>query len=303
VRTPGASIGICTKDRRDDLRRALQSALAQEGDVEVLVLDDGSSDGTSEMVRDEFPSVVLLRNEIPTGPAAGRNRVVAAAHAPIVVFIDDDAEFTTPQVVGQTLRDFDDSRVGAVAIPMIDRPRDRIVHKAPDDRDVYVLVDYFAAAVAYRREAWDAVGGMTPELGRQGEEPDLAFRMLRAGWVTRCGRSDLVDHQESPRRDWAPIWWQAQRNDVLLEWRSVPMPYLAGRLVKLFAQAVLLGRGAHRVGLFLRAYLAGLRGIVRGFPREPMSPRLYRVVGRGRRNPPIPLTAVAPYLSPPARRA
>jgi len=302
VHEPAASIAICSKDRLEELRRALASALAQDADVELLVLDDGSSDGTSEMVRAEFPTVRLFRNETPTGPAPGRNRLVAQARAPVVVFLDDDAEFTTPQVVSQTLHDFEEDRVGAVAIPMIDRPRDRVVHRGPDGRDVYALIDYFAAAVAYRRAAYEAVGGMTGELRRQGEEPDLALRMLRAGWITRCGTADLIDHRESPKRDqWDLIRWHAQRNDVLLEWRSVPMPYFAGRLAKLLVQAVQLGRGAHQVGLFVRAWLAGVRGIIGGFPREPMNRDLYRVVARMRRNPPMPLSELAPYL--PARRA
>jgi glycosyltransferase involved in cell wall biosynthesis len=297
VPAPAASIAICSKDRRAELRRALASALEQDAEVEVLVLDDGSSDGTSQMVRDEFPSVTLLRNEVAQGPASGRNQLVARAQAPVVVCIDDDAVFTTPQVVSQTLRDFDGECIGAVAIPMIDRPRDRVVHRAPDDRDVYALVDYFAAACAYRRDAYAAVGGMTGELRRAGEEPDLALRMLKAGWITRCGTADLVDHQESPNRDaWELIRWHGQRNDVLLEWRSVPMPYFAGRLVKLLVQAVQLGRGAHQLGLFLRAWLAGVRGIIGGFPRDPMSRVLYRAAARMRRNPPMALSELAPYL-------
>lgn len=254
------------------------------------------------MVKSEFPSVRLQRNEVAQGPAPGRNQLVAQARAPVVVCIDDDAEFTTPQVVSQTLRDFNDERVGAVAIPMIDRPRDRVVHRPPDDRDIYALVDYFAAACAYRRDAYESVGGMTGELRRAGEEPDLALRMLRAGWITRCGTADLVDHQESPNRDaWELIRWHGQRNDVLLEWRSVPMPYFAGRLVKLLVQAVLLGRGARQVGLFLRAWVAGVRGIIGGFPREPITRELYRVVARMRRRGPVALSELAPYL--PARRA
>ena len=174
-----------------------------------------------------------------------------------------------------------------------------MVHRAPDDGDVYALVGYFAAACAYRRDAYQAVGGMTGELRRAGEEPDLALRMLRAGWITRCGTSDLVDHRESPNRDaWELIRWHGQRNDVLLEWRSVPMPYILGRLVKLLVQAILLGRGARQVGLFLRAWLAGVRGILAGFPREPMSRGLYRAVARMRRNPPMALSELEPLLPP-----
>ena len=60
---PSASIVITTKNRRDDLEKAIVSALAQkvEGSVEVIVIDDGSTDGTSEFVSAKFPQAKLHR--------------------------------------------------------------------------------------------------------------------------------------------------------------------------------------------------------------------------------------------------
>src|SRR5262245_32778114 len=90
-----ASIVIATKDRKDELRRAITSAIRQTEPVEILVLDDGSTDGTSEMVKSEFPQVRLERTPVPLGYVAQRNRAALFCSGEIIFSIDDDAEFST----------------------------------------------------------------------------------------------------------------------------------------------------------------------------------------------------------------
>lgn len=294
-----ASIAICSKNRRDDLRAAIQSALSQEGRNEVLVWDDASTDGTSAMVEEEFPEVRLWRSEESLGPTGGRNRLFEAARAPIVVSLDDDAVFLGPDVVRETLADFAEPRVGGVAIPMIDRPRLRIVHAAPAPDGVYATLDHFAAACAYRRDVFFRAGGFTESFRRQVEEADVAERMLRLGYVMRCGTGQgLVDHQESLRRespDW--IWWQQQRNEVVLTWRSAPGPYLPARMIKLAVDAVRLGLSVNRLRVFVRGFAAGVAAAVRGGDRRPLPPGLYRVVAR-MRSTAVPLSELEPLLPP-----
>ena len=62
---PVASVVITTKNRQDELRVAIQSALKQTAHVEIIVVDDGSTDSTAEMVRREFPGVRLIRHDVP----------------------------------------------------------------------------------------------------------------------------------------------------------------------------------------------------------------------------------------------
>jgi glycosyltransferase involved in cell wall biosynthesis len=90
---PEVSVVIPTLDRWGQLTVAgLPAALAQEGvDHEVVVIDDGSSDGTSSGLAGlREPRLRVLRNESPQGVAAARNRGVEAARGEWVAFLDDD---------------------------------------------------------------------------------------------------------------------------------------------------------------------------------------------------------------------
>ena len=70
-----ATVLIVTKDRREELLRAVEGAVAQEGEPEVLVIDDASGDGSADAVEAAFPSVRVLRSERSEGAIAQRNTV------------------------------------------------------------------------------------------------------------------------------------------------------------------------------------------------------------------------------------
>jgi glycosyltransferase involved in cell wall biosynthesis len=89
---PVVSVVIPTRDRRDLLGAALSSVLGQSGvDLEVLVVDDGSSDGTAGMVTGlQDGRVRLLRREHPGGVSAARNRGIGEATGGWIALLDDD---------------------------------------------------------------------------------------------------------------------------------------------------------------------------------------------------------------------
>lgn len=84
------SVIIPTHNRLDRLREALNSVLAQrDAAFEVIVIDDGSTDGTAGMLKSEFPSVTML-TQSNQGPAAARNRGMEAARGEWFAFLDSD---------------------------------------------------------------------------------------------------------------------------------------------------------------------------------------------------------------------
>src|SRR5947209_3991622 len=90
------SVVIVTKNRKSQLAVALESALRQSADPEVVVIDDGSTDGTAELVRTRFPQARLERSETSQGCVVQRNRGARLASGSVVFSIDDDAAFSAP---------------------------------------------------------------------------------------------------------------------------------------------------------------------------------------------------------------
>lgn len=279
---PDATIVIVTKDRRDDALNAVRSALEQEPLVEVLVLDDGSADDTAGAVRSAFPEVRVERREESAGLVVRRNEAAKLASAPIIVSLDDDAIFTSNSVVASTVAEFDDPRVAVVAMPYVDVPQgEHVLQRAPDGEGVFVTHRFRGTAHAVRREAFLEVGGYRDMLFQQAEEPDLAVRLLNAGYVVRLGRADPVRHFASPRRDTERMWFYECRNEVLFAWHNVPMPDLVLQLAKTTVHAFWLGRGVRRTGLFARGLFAGFRAAARArSARAPVRREAWRLYTR-----------------------
>lgn len=84
------SVVVPTFNRRNLLRESLRALQSQQAaEFETIVVDDGSTDGTQEMMTEEFPTVQCLRND-KRGPAAARNRGIQIARGEIIAFTDDD---------------------------------------------------------------------------------------------------------------------------------------------------------------------------------------------------------------------
>ena len=90
---PVVSVITPTWNRRDLLRECLRSLAAQTFlDREVIVVDNGSSDGSAEMVLAEFPQVVLIRNAENRGFCAAVNQGIRQARGRYVALLNNDAE-------------------------------------------------------------------------------------------------------------------------------------------------------------------------------------------------------------------
>src|SRR5437870_4638425 len=129
-----ATIVITTRNRKAELRRAIASSLVQTAPVEILVIDDGSSDRTAEMIQTEYPDARLICHSESKGYIVRRNEAARLASADIIISIDDDAWFSSPNIVSSIIDQFEHPRIAAVAIPFIDLHKDphRIYQIAPN---------------------------------------------------------------------------------------------------------------------------------------------------------------------------
>jgi glycosyltransferase involved in cell wall biosynthesis len=281
-----ATVVITTKNRKDELRTAVKSALMQTASPQVLVIDDGSVDGTSEMIRAEFPQVMLHRQVQSKGLIAQRNQAATLAGGEIIFSIDDDAAFSTPSTVEQTLAEFDHPRVGAVAIPYINVNNEKVLsQRAPRETGIFVKHDYIGTAHALRRDLFLQLGGYHGFLVHGGEEQDYCLRMLNAGYVVRLGRADPIHHFESPRRDFRRMDLYGRRSDLLFVWYNAPWPDFPLHLLGTSFRGVILG---FKLGRPLRM----IHGLVQGYgamvhewsQRKPVSLETFRLMRKLKKN-------------------
>jgi GT2 family glycosyltransferase len=304
-----ATLVIATRNRKAELCKALRSALAQTVPLRILVLDDASDDGTADLVAREFPSVALERAERAQGYIAQRNRGARLARTPLVFSLDDDAVFSTPHTVAQTLAEFDHPRVGAVAIPWVNVNRGpEVCQQAPAAWPIYATDAYMGTAHALRRDLFLMLGGYRENLFHQGEEQDYCLRLLGAGFVTRLGRADPIHHFESPTRNVSRMDLYGRRNDVLYAWQNVPWPYLPVHLLGTSFNGLLWGLKVGRPLRMLRGLLNGyLACVVHACGRRPITRDVYRLSRLLKKRGAMPLAEVESWLpamqAPPQRAA
>ena len=162
--------------------------------LEVLVLDDGSSDQTSAVVQAAYgatPGVTLMTFE-NGGKARALNRGLAVARGEIIVALDADTLFP-PDTIGELARWFDDPTVGAVAGNAIVGNRHNLIttwqaleYVTAQNLERRALAALGAVTVvpgavgAWRRSALEALGGYPSET--LAEDQDLTLAVQRAGW-------------------------------------------------------------------------------------------------------------------------
>lgn len=196
--------GIVNYNTRDLLRKCLHAVLAN-GPEEVIVVDNGSTDGSAEMVRAEFPGVRLDAGA-NTGFGAGSNRLLALCRTPRLLILNSDVVLH-PDCLQHLSRELDAHSNAAVAAPglygddgilqrswrrfpgsfawLLDNGLTRrfIGRAAPKTSRQAPWV--FGAAMGARTAALREIGGFDEAFFMYCEDIDLCLRLRTAGWQVR----------------------------------------------------------------------------------------------------------------------
>lgn len=273
-----ATVVITTRNRKEELSQALASVMSQDVPLDVLVIDDGSTDGTSDMIAAQFPAVVVHRDETSQGYIVQRNRAAAIVTTPYIVSIDDDAVFTDPGTVRQALAEIEHPKAGALAMPFIDvKFSDDVRQCAPDADHVYVRQWFIGTAHVLKTELFRRLGGYREVLYSQFEEVDFCLRMLEAGYVVRVGRTPPIHHMASPKRLHREIVHYGERNQLLLTSFNVPAGYVPLNGVRLIKQGLQRGLRNRTLWPTITGLAHGCVDSIRHLKhRHPVSDRTYR---------------------------
>jgi glycosyltransferase involved in cell wall biosynthesis len=190
---PDVSAIIPTLDSAGHLARCLASLAAQRDvDVEVIVVDQHSRDGTADIAR-AFGARVLTepRPEFYLPPNRSRNLGARAAAGPILAHIDSDMELPSG-LLAEAMALCERDGVAAVVLPERDVPQSYWAAVKALERQAYVGVAGVEAARVVRADVFNAVGGYDEEMG-SAEDWDIHARYVQHGAIVAASEP-LLHH-------------------------------------------------------------------------------------------------------------
>lgn len=293
-----ASFVIPTRGRVQLVVDLVRTIERQTAPAEVLIMDDGGSAELAGMLRRDFPAVQYHSVGTGRGPGFQRNRGIELATADTVFAIDDDTVLPSASTVQQTIDEFSDPRIAAVAIPYANvRIETRVRHRAPDTASVWVIHAFTGASHAIRRAAFLEAGGYREHFFYMGEEGDLCLRLLNRGYVVRVGAADPIHHLESAVRNSALADFCGRRNDVAFAWHNVPSSRLPLHMLGTTINGLVSSVQAPNTISALRGMASGYAEIVRGhLRREPVTAEVYRLQRTLKKSGPLRLTDIEDRL-------
>lgn len=273
--------------------RCLRHLRAQTVAHQVIVSDNGSTDGTQERIREEFPEVRLVQGVGNPGFPYACNRGAEAGRGDVIVLLNNDVD-ARPDFLERLIAPFaTDERIGSIAstllaadgreidsvglsadVTLAGWPRLRGQPATHADQPSPRLLGPSGGAGAYRRRAWEEVGGLDEGVRFYSEDVELALRLRASGWRAAAAPDAVAVHVGSAT---IGIRSAAQR-----EASGFARAYFMGRYGVLRSSAApralvteLIVASADAV---LHRDLAALRGRIRGLrasrrmPRQPMPP-------------------------------
>lgn len=188
---PLVSVIIPTFNRAKLCARAIRSALAQTySPLEVIVVDDGSTDGTAEAIAGEFGDSIVLVRQPNGGVSAARNAGLARARGQYLAFLDSDDLWERDKVTHQVDWLEQNPDFGMIlcniAVRGVDGANAGVIDRRPRlPRDGAILGDVIRnpslvpSTVLIRRRVYEQLGGFDPEL-RTAEDLDFHMRVASA---------------------------------------------------------------------------------------------------------------------------
>lgn len=240
---PRVSAVIITRDRREELSRTLERLRTLPERPEIYVVDNGSSDGTAELLRNSADVHFLAPGQ--NLGAAGRNLGVLAARTQYVAFCDDDTWWSPGSL--RRAADVLDAhpRLAVVTARIVVEPggeddpicEDLRTSPLPSTPDAPgpLLVSFLAGASMVRTSAFVACGGFDRRVLIGGEEELLAADLLREGWGIAHVPDLEVHHQASGSRDAHERRRQGIRNALWFTWLRRPLPSAVRRTWRLLS--------------------------------------------------------------------
>lgn len=247
--TARVSVIILNWNGRHFLKRCLQSLFAQTfQDFQVVLVDNGSEDGSVSFLEKHFPQVRILTNQENRGFAAANNQAIRATDSEFIATLNNDTE-VEPNWLEELVRAIEtDERVGACASKMLFAHRPGMINSTgialdragiawdrqggqkdnPDEIEIVKVFGACAGAALYRRAMLDEIGLFDEAFFAYLEDVDLAWRAQWADWKTLFVPTARVLHFHSGTGGEGSYFknWHLGRNKVWVITKNYPWPQM-----------------------------------------------------------------------------
>lgn len=193
---PTFSILITTKNRKNDLAFTLGKIgyLFDKDDVEIIVFDDGSIDGTFEYLKNNFPLIKIHRNIKSKGYLFCRNKMLNDTKATYAISLDDDAHFITQNPLESIIKHFEQNATcGLIALRIfwgLESPIETV-----SNEETARVKGFVGCAHVWRMKAWQDIPNYPEWFIFYGEEDFAAYQLFKKGWEIHYLPEVLVNHR------------------------------------------------------------------------------------------------------------
>ncbi|WP_163514497.1 glycosyltransferase family 2 protein [Gelidibacter japonicus] len=191
------SILISTKNRLDDLKITLQNIaflIDNDSEVECMVCDDGSTDGTTAYISSNYPKIHLISNKLSKGYLYNRNYMLNNTSALYAISLDDDAHFLSAKNLDVIEEYFDKkSSCGLIAFRVfwgLEQPENLVTGDKAHQVNGFVGCGH-----VWRMAAWKSIPNYPEWFQFYGEEQFASIQLFRNGWEVHYLPEILVHHR------------------------------------------------------------------------------------------------------------
>jgi len=230
---------------------------------EVIVVDNGSTDGGVDYLEKTFPQVKIIKNKKNLGFSKGVNTGAKITKGEYLCLLNTDVK-PEKDFLERVLPQFDDSRIFAISLSERTFPpssgffeKGFILHKPIKTTDTCSTFWVSGGSGIFRKKTWDLLGGFDEDNFSPfyWEDIDLSYRAMKAGYRLLWSPKGVVFHEHESTAKKVPVWYRTyiqERNYLIFHWKNLTSARLLRKHLVALAKKIVYHPG------FLKPFLGAV---------------------------------------------
>jgi len=278
---PSISVVLITRNRLEELFNCLNSLSHQTvGDFEIVLVDNGSTDGTPKSIERKYPNVRLIRLPYNEGVPGARNIGAINAKGQVLFFLDDDATIDKDALELIIKRFNQEPSLSIIACNLVDKGKNPLIDVKYDKE--YHAANFTGAGFVIRKKILQELGYFPKSFFYGAEETDLSLRIYDAGYYIKFCPEIYIYHKPSPseRFSWRRIYY-CTRNNIWVAWKYLPFWNAIKNNINNIIIHFKISLGNHQTIYYIKGVWHGILGIPKILKeRKPINKHAQRKIKR-----------------------